>query len=204
MRCNHRRARYFQRIVESFVRDVRNIHHHAEAVEFAHDVLAEGGEAVVLGLVGGGIGPVGVQKMGQREVTHAQRSIGAEHGEVVINHVPAFHAHQDGDLAFAMRAVDIGGGGGHQQVFWIPLHDLMDGINQVERALDGFWSSVIAGSPDGHEHRVQAAFARARDIHVTGGIALGEIELLIEEKTLGCVSVKVNDNRALMQLRGLR
>ncbi len=50
----------FEGVVESFVGDVRDVHQDAKAIHFEDDLLAEIGEAVVCGLIGGGIGPLGV------------------------------------------------------------------------------------------------------------------------------------------------
>ena len=91
---------------------MRDVDHHAEAVHLAHHLLAELGEAVVLGLVGGGVRPVVVAEMGQRHGANAQAIIHAQHAQVVVNLVSAFQSEDCGDLASADDALDIGGAGG--------------------------------------------------------------------------------------------
>src|SRR5712664_2102403 len=82
---------------EGFVGDVGDVDEDAEAVHFADYVFAEVGEAVVGGLVGGGVGPLVVVHVGESHVAATESGEGAENGEVVAHHVSAFDAHEDGD-----------------------------------------------------------------------------------------------------------
>src|SRR5260221_10678731 len=54
----------FEGVVEGFVGDVGDVDDDAEAIHFADYVFAEIGEAVVGGLVGGGVGPLVVVHVG--------------------------------------------------------------------------------------------------------------------------------------------
>ena len=79
----------------------------------------------------------------------------------------------------------------------------MDGINLVEGFLDRGRTHDAAIDPDGKENRIHAAFAHARNIHVTVGIALAEIEVL-GEKALRGVVVRIEHDRGKVQLLGAR
>ena len=72
VRSNQRSFADFQGVKECFVTDMRNVHHDSLTVHFANDVLAEIGEAVVRGLVGGGVGPLVVVEMREGHVARAQ------------------------------------------------------------------------------------------------------------------------------------
>src|SRR5207245_11686140 len=105
-------------IPKRFVGNVRDIDHHAEAVHLEHNLLAELGEAVVmLNLwvvdVAGGVRPLIGVRPGKRHVAYAEAVVVAQQTHVVFNRVPAFDAHQGGEFVFAVGALDVGHGKGH-------------------------------------------------------------------------------------------
>ena len=92
-----------QSAVKRFVADVGNINHDTETIHFQNHLFAKLGKPVVHGFIGGRIGPLDIATVRQRHVTHAQRGEPAEDGEVGMNHMAAFDAHQSGNLTLAMR-----------------------------------------------------------------------------------------------------
>src|SRR5205823_9109650 len=198
MRSNHGGFADFERIVESLVADVGNVHNDAEAVHFAHDVFAKIREAVVNALVGGGIRPLVVAAVRQGHVAHAEAGKFAQRVEVGVDHVPAFDAHQSGDLALFVSGADFGGGGGQGEFFRVSAHLLANCLNLRDCAVHGFGSRDFAGNPDRKENRVQAAFAHAWKINAAVVVSFSNVKLSIEE-ALGCVVVGIHNDRGEMQ-----
>ncbi len=90
-----------------FIGDVRQVHQHAQAVHLAHNLLAEGRQAVMHRLVRGGIGPVVVLHVGQRHVARAQGVSAAQNGQRISNGMAAFHADKRGNFPLTMNADDV-------------------------------------------------------------------------------------------------
>ncbi len=180
-------------VVERFVGDVRDVDHHAEAVHFQDDLFAEISEAVVRRRVGGGIGPLGVAHVREGHVANAESSVGAKHGEVVVDHVATFDAHKRGDFALLLGGADFVGGGGEDEIIGMLADGFADCVDLVDGFLDGFGTDGFAGDPDGEEDGVEATFAHARDVDVAVGVARADVEGGIE-KTLRGVIVSVDDD----------
>ena len=111
----------FEGVVEGLVGGVGDVDHHAEAVHLADDILAEGGEAVVVGTLGSvdvalGVGPAVGVEVGEGHVADAEGVVVAQEAKGVLDGVAAFDAHEGGDLVFAVGAHDVGGGGGEDEV----------------------------------------------------------------------------------------
>lgn len=84
-----------------------DVNHHAEAVHFADDLFAEGGEAVG-GVwdagsvdVAGGVRPAVGVGPGEGHVACAEAMVFAEQVERVFDGVAAFDAEQDGEFTLA-------------------------------------------------------------------------------------------------------
>ena len=60
----------FQRVIKRLIRNVRNVHHHAQPIHLAHHVLAELREPVVHCFVRGRIRPFVIAAVRQSHVTH--------------------------------------------------------------------------------------------------------------------------------------
>src|SRR5262249_42455676 len=135
----------FEGVPERLVGDVGDVDHHAEAVHFANDVFAEIGEAVVFGGMAGGIGPGGGGGVGEGDVADAEGVVGAEHGEVGIDGVAAFEAHEHGDAAAFAGIDEVGGGGGHDEGFGVAGDFAVDGVDLLEGAADGFGGGEAVG-----------------------------------------------------------
>ncbi len=109
---NHRRSRNDQRAVERLVRDVRDIHHHAQPVHLVHHVFAELAQALlgvrdarVVGIARA-VGPAIRIAPRQRHVAHAQRVELPQQGQRVLNRMPALDAHQRRQLVIAVRLLN--------------------------------------------------------------------------------------------------
>ena len=111
----------FERVAHRVVADVAEVDEHAEPVHLAHDGAAEGGEAVIFGIVGGAVGPVVVLEVGQRHVARAELVELPQRGEAAADLVPALDADQRGDLAALVDAHDVVGGAGEREVVGIGL-----------------------------------------------------------------------------------
>jgi len=140
-----------ENVVEGFVGNVGDVHDDAETVHFADDILAEGGEAVVFGLGGGGIGPLVVLHVGEGHVTDAESGEGAEDGEIVAHHVATFDTDEGGDFVLGAGGTDFGGGSGEDEIVGIFADGFADGIDLIEGLLDGVGAEDFAGDVDGEE-----------------------------------------------------
>jgi hypothetical protein len=188
-------------VVEGLVGDVRDVHHDAESIHFEDDLLAEIGETVVRGYVGGRVGPLGIFHVGEGHVADAKSGVGAEDGEVVIDHVAALYAHERGDLVLLLGGADFVGSGGEDEIAGMLADSFTDGVDLIESLLDGDRSGDFAVDPDGEEDGVQTAFTHAGDIDVAVGLARTDIEGGVKE-TLRGVVVGVDDHRSEVELFG--
>ena len=137
MRRDDRDGRELQHVGERLVRDVRDVHHHAQAIQLAYHLLAEIGQAVVLRLVGGRIRPVVVLEVRQREIADAEPGEIAERAQIVVDHVAALHAHERRNLLLRYGAADIGGRGGEHQVVGVLTDAFVHAVNELQRPLHG-------------------------------------------------------------------
>ena len=203
VRSDERDFADFQRVVKSFVGDMGDVDKDALAIHFADDVFAEVGEAIVGGLVGGGVGPLVIFEMSEGHVTDAESGVDADHADVVADHVAAFDAHEDGDFFLGVGAANVVGGGGEEQVLGMIADGHADGVDLVESFLDGGRALDAGVDEDGEEEGVEAAFAHAGDVDVAAaGVALGEVVVLGAEKLSG-VGVGVEDDGGEMELVGV-
>ena len=200
VRRDHRRLRDRQHVVERLVGDVRDVHHHPQRVQLADDVLAERREAVVRRLVGGRVGPVVVLEMRQRQVADAERRVLPELPQIVVDHVAALHAHQRGDLVLRRGAADVGGGGRQHQIVRVRLHGLVHRVDERGRGFHRGHPGDVGGHPDRKEQAVEPALAHARDIDVAVLLADADVEGLVEKEALRRVVVRVDHDRAVVQL----
>ena len=198
MRSDHRRFADGQHVVKSFVRHVRDVHHHPQAIHFAHHLLAEIGQPVVRGLVRGSIRPIRVHRMSQRHVTHAQREELVQVRERVVDHVPALDAHQHGDFTSGLRAANFLGGGAQHQVIRVPQHSFAHRCNLIERALHRRRPGDRPRNPYREKNRAEPAFAHARDVHAAVRVPHTEIEFRIQQPLRGVV-VRIHHNGLRMQ-----
>ncbi len=203
VRSDERNFADFQRVVKSFVGDVRDVDEDALAIHFADDVFAEVGEAVVRGLVGGRVGPLVIFEMRESHVAHAERGVDTDEANVVANHVAAFDAHEDGDFFLGVGAANVVGGGGEKQIVGMIADGGANGVDLVESFLDGGRALDAGVDEDGEEQRVEAAFAHAGNVDVAAaGVALGEVVVLGEEELRG-VGVRVEHDGGEVELVGV-
>src|SRR6266850_1504393 len=193
MGCDERHLADFQRIVKRLVGNVRNVHEHSLAVHFADYFFAEIRQSVMRRLVRGGVRPLVIVEMRERHVAHAQARVIADHVNVVADHVAAFHAHEDGNLALRAGAADLLRGGGQHQVLALLPDVLQDDINLVESLLYRRRTESSSRNEDGEKLRVQAAFPHPRYVNVAFRIAFPEIELA-GQHTLRCVRMRIENN----------
>ena len=138
--------------------------------------------------------------MGQRHVADAERRIDPQQPQIVVDHVAALHAHQRRDLVLGRRLAHLRGGRRQHEVLRIRPHGFAHRVDLIERALDRRRTGDVAGHPDREEQRIEATFAHARDVDVPVLVARGEIEGLVEDESLRGVVVRVDDDRAIVQL----
>jgi hypothetical protein len=120
---------------------------------------------------------------------------------VVANHVAAFDTDQRGNFSIFVGAANFIGSGAENQILGILADHFVDGVNLIERFLDGRRAHGAAIDPNRKEDGVHAALAHARDIYAAIGIAFRDIEGLGEESLCGIV-VSVQNDRREMQFSG--
>ena len=124
-------------VPEGLVGDVGDVDHHAEAVHLADDVVAEGGEAVVVGdggvvEVAGGVGPVVGVGPGEGHVADAEAVVEAEEAEGVLDGVAAFDADEDGEAVPAAWAARMSSGvRQRREVVGVAADLLEDGVDEL-------------------------------------------------------------------------
>ena len=192
-----------QHIVESLIRDVRDVHHHPQAIHFAHDLLAEIAEPVMRGLIGGRIGPIGIDHVRERHIAHAEGVEFIEVGQRIVDHVAAFDTHQDGDFTVSLGGANFSGRGAQDEIVRMARYSFADCADLHQRALHRRRSRDRPGNVNREENRAQAAFAHARDVYAAVRVPRAEVEFRIEQALSGVV-VRVNHDRAEMKFTGLR
>src|SRR5581483_9234169 len=107
VRGNQRGAAHGKRIVKSLVGNMRDVDQHPNPIHLAHNVFAVICQTVVDRLVGGGIRPLVVIEVRESHVADTQVAVDADHADVIAEHVAAFDAHQDCNLALVVNAAHI-------------------------------------------------------------------------------------------------
>ena len=186
-------------------RDVGEVHQHPQAVHLAHHLLAEGAEAAVLRLVGGGVGPVGVAAVGEGHVADAQVVVGAQGAQAVLEGAAVLHAEERGDLARPVRGLDVLGPGGEDEGLRVGRDHAAGEVDLLE--LHPRAARVHRGDPDRPELRSHLALAQPREVGLVRG-ALAQVVLrdvaprgLADEP--GGVVVAVHQGDLLQDLAGL-
>jgi hypothetical protein len=192
-----------ENVVEGFVADMGDVDHHAEAVHFGDDLLAERAEAVVEGFVGRGVGPLAIAAVRERHVADTLVRKSAEDGEVAVDHVAALDTEEDGDFVLSAGGSDLFRGGGEGELVGI-LFDLgLNGFDLFFSALDGNRPADFAGHPNSEKDGVDATVFHARDVDASLFVARGEVEVAVDQ-ALGGVDVCVDDDGREMELASFR
>ena len=135
----------------------------------------------------------------QRHVAGAQCKKGAQDGQVGIDRLPAFHAHQHGDVPALACGQNFVGGGCQFQVRGMARGLAPHGVDLIERPPDGLGGRVAVGiGPDRQEQAGDVTGAHARDVDLPEVVLLRQIVALVEDH-LGGVVVQVDDHRPLEQ-----
>jgi hypothetical protein len=126
----------------SFVGDVGDVHHHADAVHLPHHHPAEVVQAVVHAVrlrveagseeVARGVGPVVGVGVGERHVADAETVEVPQRSQRVLDGVPALDAHEDRDLTVALGAADVGHGGGGDEIGGMGGHHALDEVDAIQ------------------------------------------------------------------------
>src|SRR6185503_2233655 len=157
------------------------------------DVVAEGRQALVRWLIRGRVGPIVVQEMRESQITHPESRKAAQQSQVVIDHVPALHAHQRGDLALASGTTDVCSRRREDEILWVRADGLADLVDEEERALDGGRARHGARDPDGEELSIKPSLAHPGSVDVSIVVTCAEIEARVEQQSLRRVRVPVDD-----------
>ena len=115
VREDDRRLRDVEHLAHHVRRDVRDVDQHAEPVHLAHHLAPERRQPAVRRGVGRRIGPVVVLAMRERHVADAERVVGAQRAEAVLERLAVLHAEERGDLALLTGALDVGGACGEEE-----------------------------------------------------------------------------------------
>ena len=98
------------------------------------------------------------------------------------------------------RLSHIRGGRREHQIVGMPANRFAHGVDLIERALHGRRTGDLARHPDREEQRVQASLAHARDVDVAVWVPFADVEGFVEDQPLRRVVVRVDDDRAVVQL----
>ena len=205
-----RRRGGVQGVVHGLRRDVGEVDQHPEAVHLAHHVAAEIGEAAVLRLVGGRVGPRRVEGMGEREVARAEPVELAQHGERTGDRMPALDPDQAGDAPGLVDALDVGGGIGHLEVARVAADHAVDEVDLLERVRQPARGGPLGFDVHRPELRPDAALPQARQVGVERGLEVaqvaGQVEALEREPALAVlprqVVVAVDERHPAQDLPG--
>ncbi|MGD1210878.1 MAG: hypothetical protein ABR973_05910 [Candidatus Acidiferrales bacterium] len=115
----------------------------------------------------------------------------------------ALDPQQDGDLTGSARPADVSGRRREPEIVRMQVDVPPDRIDLIECALDRFPARDCPWNPDGKEDGGDAALAQAGNVNRAVGVPGAEIEIGGEQK-LRRVRVRVNDNRAKMEIPSLR
>src|SRR5262245_26185711 len=100
------------------------------------------------GLVGGGVSPFVIVEMRKRHVADAEVAEDTHDSNVVADHVAAFDAHERGNFALFAGTADFSGSAAEYQVLGITADVFVDGVDLIERFLDGRRAHDAAVDPD--------------------------------------------------------
>jgi hypothetical protein len=174
---NHGRARHAEHIAHRVRADVRDVDEHAEAVHLPDQFLADLGQAVVLGPIRGGVGPLDVVPVGQRHVAAAELVEDAQRRRGLLDHVAALDADQRCDPAAPVDPFDVVGRPSQLE--------LRLGADQAERDVE-FAQGFVQRRVGPHRRRLDenrpvlradAALDQARHVRRKGRLDLREIHL---------------------------
>ncbi|MCO5556202.1 hypothetical protein L7F22_009747 [Adiantum nelumboides] len=157
--------------------DVREVDDHADAVHLGDDPRAELRQPVVAGRVGGRVGPVVVQVVGQRQVADPEPAQHPQHGEGVGDAVPALRPHQGGDPPGADDGVDVVGGVGERQGVRVGGEEPPHPVHLVEHRGDGLVVAQLAGYVDRPELGADPAGPQPREVGVQPRVPGGDVRL---------------------------
>ena len=119
-------------------------------------------------------------------------------GQVVVDHVAAFDAHQHGDAPRGRGAPDAVGSRHELEVVRMRSHLALDGLDLLQRLGHRFLAGGRAWNPDREEDRVESALAHARDVDAAVRVAIAQVEGRIEQPLRGVV-VRVDDQGIEME-----
>ena len=152
--------------------DMGEVDQHAQAVEFMHHRLAERGEAVMLRIVGGAVGPGDGPAVGQRQIAGAKVMIGAQHGQAAVDLAAAFDPDHRRDPSGLVRGTDLGSGGGEGEVLRVAAGEAVDQFDLLDRVLHLLQFGQVGRHPDGPELPAHLPGPQAGDV----GMILAGIE----------------------------
>ena len=215
MRSDHWCARDGDHVIEGFVRDVRNVHHHPQAVHFAHYLASKLRQAVVVfdgrvGLVGLRIRPIVRVHVSERHVAHSEAVEIPQRRQAVLDGMSTFDAHERGDFPLPGNPPDIGGRAGHLERVRITIDLIEHDADHVEcppGSAAAFGRSFVheAGAHVNREklridsagfHSAQVRLGLHRSIRIVATVA--EQETVIEHGRSDIV-VRVDDDGLAMQ-----
>ena len=195
MRGDHRSLGSSQGVEKSLVRNVRDVHHHAQPVHAPNHLAPEVRQAIVLRRIGGRIRPLGVFRVCQGHVADTQPVKDVERPQVVFNDVASLQAHEDGDLLLTVNAFNLSRVASRFQAAGMQRHLAIHCIDEVERAMNQVLWRPFHVHPDGEELSAQAALPHLGNADHVGACRIGKVVALIQHH-LRRVGVSIDDNGA--------
>src|ERR1051325_5742466 len=110
---------------------MRNIYKHDQAIHLAHNLFTEIRETVVKLFATACVCPIVRVVPCQGHVTHAQTIKVAQDRERVFYYVPAFYAHQRGNLSTSFGETNVACGSRQHKLVRMPLDRSVNSVNHV-------------------------------------------------------------------------
>ena len=174
VREDDRRLREVEDLAHHVRRDVRDVDQHAEPVHLAHHLAPERRQPAVRRGVGRRVGPVVVLAVSERHVADAERIVGAQRAEAVLERLAVLHAEERGDLALLPGALDVGGAGGEEEGVRVGVDHPAGELDLLELGARRVRQS--RGDEDAPELARDPALAEPRDVGVDGRAALAQVD----------------------------
>ena len=191
---DHRARRRGEHVAERRVRDVGDVHQHAELVHPPHHPPAEVGEPTLAPRVHGRTRPVVPVVPGERHVAHAEAVQRVEVLEGILDRMPSFDPQERGHVPPRRGGTHLARVGRELHV-GIGVHEPAHGPDQIERPPERRAGPVARIHPDGEERRREAALLHPRDIHVPVGEPDRDVRSHVEHPLRG-VDVAVYEQQS--------
>jgi hypothetical protein len=125
-----------------------------------------------------------------------------ENCPIAVDEVAAFDSQENGDSPGRARVVNLLGRGGQREIIRMNFNLTPDCVDLSERLPDGFRTGDRTGRPNSEKDRAYSALPQTWNIHRAFGLSGSQVEA-INQQTLGCIDVRIYDERVEMEITRL-